>query len=98
MAGFTNTLQGDGLARAQRALAGLEGDRLRLDRRDSGLAILHHYTSNPSGTTTQSASPNPPSREQRLRQEQRMQLGWEREALEPYSQFEHQISDEEKRI
>ena len=27
-----------------------------------------------------------------------MQLGWEREASEPYNQFEHQISDEEKRI
>jgi hypothetical protein len=31
MAGFTDALRGDGLARAQRALAGLEGDPLRLD-------------------------------------------------------------------
>ena len=32
MAGFIDTLRGDGLARAQRALARLDGDSLRLDR------------------------------------------------------------------
>jgi hypothetical protein len=54
--------------RTQRALARSEGDLLRLDRESSGSAILQHHISIPSDTTTRSASPNPPSEEQRLRQ------------------------------
>ncbi|KAH8782178.1 hypothetical protein BGZ57DRAFT_759154 [Hyaloscypha finlandica] len=97
MAGFTDTLRGDGLVRAQRALAGLQGDPLRLDRaRQRFSHSPPPYTSNPSGTTTRSASPIPPSEERR--QERRFQLGQERMASEPYHQFEHQISDEKKRI
>jgi hypothetical protein len=85
MAGFANTLRGDGLARAQRALAGLEGDPQRLDRTrvwfdDS----LPPYTSDRSGTTTRSQSPNPPSEEQQRYQERRVQLGRERRASEQY--------------
>jgi hypothetical protein len=99
MAGFTDTLRGNGLVRAQRALVGLEGDPLRLDRERQRFGHSPPpYTSNPSGTTTRSASPNPPSEEQRLRQERRRQLAWDRMASEPYKQFEHQISDEKKRI
>ncbi|KAH8163699.1 hypothetical protein CIB48_g4562 [Xylaria polymorpha] len=97
MAGFTDTLRGDGLVRAQRALAGLQGDPLRLDRaRQRFSHSPPAYTSNPSGTTTRSASPIPPSEERR--QERRFQLGLERMASEPYHQFEHQVSEEEKRI
>jgi hypothetical protein len=99
MAGFADTLRGDGLARAQRALSGLEGDPLRLDH--ARRRFSHSpppYTSDPSGTTTQSESPNPPSEEQRRREERRWQLIEEREASEPYYQFEAQTSEEEKRI
>ncbi|KAH8598556.1 hypothetical protein B0O99DRAFT_738781 [Bisporella sp. PMI_857] len=99
MAGFTDTLRGDGLARAQRALAELERNPQRLDRaRIRFDDSPPPYTSDRSGTTTRSQSPNPPSEEQRLRQERRVQLGLERRASEPYHQFEHQISEEEKRI
>jgi hypothetical protein len=70
MASFTSTLRGDELARAQRALAGLEGDPQRLDcariRFNDSLPL---YISDRSGTTTRSQSPNPPSEEQRHCQE-----------------------------
>ena len=99
MAGFTDTLRGDGLARAQRALAKLEGDSLRLDRERQRFGHSPPpYASNPSGTTTRSTSPNPPSEEQRLRQERRMQLAGEREASEPHEQFAAQVEEERRRI
>ena len=97
MAGFTDTLRGDGLVRAQRALAGLQGDPLRLDRERQRFS--HYpppYTSNPSGTTTRFASPTPPSEERR--QERQFQLGLERRASKPYHQFEHQREEERRRI
>jgi hypothetical protein len=99
MAGFTDTLRGDGLVRAQRALARLEGDSLRLDRERQRFSHSPPpYTSNPSGTTTRSQSPNPPSEEQRLRQERRMQLGQERIASKPHKQFSAQVEEERRRI
>lgn len=99
MAGFTDTLRGDGLARAQRALARLEGDSLRLDRERQRFSLSPpSYTSYPSGTTTRTTSPNPPSEEQRLRQERRMQLADEREASEPHNQFAAQVKEERRRI
>ncbi|KAF8852992.1 hypothetical protein BDZ45DRAFT_677987 [Acephala macrosclerotiorum] len=99
MAAFTGTLRGDGLARAQRALAGLEGDPQRLDRErirfdDSPPP----YTSDRSGTTTRSQSPNPPSEEQRLHQQRRMQLAGDREASKPHEQFSAQVEEERRRI
>jgi hypothetical protein len=73
MAGFADTLRGDGLARVHRALDGLEADPLGLDRvRTRFSQPPPSYTSNPSGTTTRSASPEPPIDEQR-RREQREQ-------------------------
>jgi hypothetical protein len=64
MAGFADALRGDGLARAQRALAGLEGDSLRLDRaRRRFSESPPQYTSDPSGTATRFVSPDPPSEE-----------------------------------
>jgi hypothetical protein len=99
MAGFTDTLRGDGLARAQRALAGLEGNPQRLDheriRFDSSPPP---YISDRSGTTTRSQSPNPPNEEQRRRQERRVQLGRERIASQPYNQFSAQTSEERDRL
>jgi len=99
MAGFTDTLRGDGLARAQRALVRLEGDSLRLDRERWRFSDSPPpYTSDPSGTTTRSKSPVPLSEEQRRRQQRRVQLGLERDASKPYYQFEAQTSEEEKRL
>ena len=97
MAGFADTLRGDGLARAQKALAGLAGDPQRLDH----ARVLRFqdspppYTLDRSGTTTRSASSEPPNEEQRRDQERRVQLGLERRASQPYKQFEHQTSEEE---
>lgn len=99
MAGFTDTLRGDGLARAQRALAKLEIDSLRLDRERQRFSHSPPpYTSNSSGMTTRSASPNPPSKEQRLREDRYMQLIGEREASEPHNQFAAQVKDERIRV
>lgn len=99
MAGFTDTLRGDGLARAQRALAGLEGDPQRLDRaRIRFDDSPPPYTSDQSGTTTRSQSPNPPGEEQRRRQERQMQLAGEREASKPDKQFSVQVEEERRRI
>ncbi|KAF1994147.1 hypothetical protein P154DRAFT_502341 [Amniculicola lignicola CBS 123094] len=99
MAGFFDTLRGDGLTRAQRALVGLEGDPLRLEHeRQQFSHSPPPYTSNASGTTTRSASPNPPSEEQRLRQERRIQLGQDAEASKPHEQFSALIEAERRRI
>ncbi|TVY92750.1 hypothetical protein LAWI1_G002076 [Lachnellula willkommii] len=98
MAGFFD-VRGSGLARAQRALAGLEEHPERLDRerrRFSDSPPL--YKSDMSGTTTRSQSPNPPTEEQRLRQQRRMQLAGEREASEPRKQFRAQVEEERRRI
>jgi hypothetical protein len=99
IAGFTDTLRGDGLVRAQRALAGLHEDPLRLDRERQRFSHSPlPYTSNPSGTTTRSESPNPPTKEQRRRQERRVQLGRERVASKPDKQFSAQVEEERRRI
>ncbi|KAG8421399.1 hypothetical protein J3459_007536 [Metarhizium acridum] len=111
MAGFTDTLRGDGLVRAQRALATLEGDPLRLDRERGRFSHSPPpYTSYPSTPNdlseeqrrrrcrTRSETPSAPSEEQRLRQERRAQLWEEREASQPYEQFSHQVNELEKRI
>ncbi|KAI9776852.1 MAG: hypothetical protein M1839_009300, partial [Geoglossum umbratile] len=98
MAGFTDTLRGDGLVRAQRALAGLEGDPQRLDRARMRFDDSPPpYISDRSGTTTRSQSLNPPS-EQRRRQERRMRLAGEAEASKPREQFSAQVEDERGRI
>ncbi|KAI1401865.1 hypothetical protein F4819DRAFT_305782 [Hypoxylon fuscum] len=99
MAGFSDTLRGDGLARTQRALAGLQGDPLRLDRERQRFSHSPpQCASNSSGTTTRSASLNLPSEEQRLRQERLVQLGLEADASKPDKQFSQQINEEEKRV
>ncbi|KAF7857999.1 hypothetical protein EAF04_009355 [Stromatinia cepivora] len=99
MAGFTDTIHGDGLARAQRALLEFERDPQRLDRErkrfDGPLPV---YASDRSGTTTRSQSPSDPSEEQRARQERRNKLAEEREASEPHKQFAAQVKEERRRI
>lgn len=99
MAGFTDTLRGYGLVRAQTTLLGLERDPERLDRARRRFSDSPPpYTSDRSGTTTRSVSPNPPSEEQRRRQERRMQLAEEREASKPDKQFSDQVEEERRRI
>ncbi|PVH70046.1 hypothetical protein DL98DRAFT_564266 [Cadophora sp. DSE1049] len=93
MAGFADTLRGDGLARAQRTLASLEGDPLRLDRERQRFS---HSPLPYTSTTTRSASPIPPSEERR--RQRRNQLGGERMGSKPYNQFSAQIKEEEKRV
>lgn len=76
MAGLADSLRGDGLAKAQRALAGLKEDPARLDRermRFNRFPSPILVPSSPSsGITTRSASPISPSEERR--QQRRMQL------------------------
>ena len=99
MAGFIDALRGDGLARAQRALAGLEGDPPRLDRERQRFSHSSpSYISHPSGTTTLSASPDPPSEEQQRRQQRRVGLGYEADGSRPDRQFSAQICEEDERI
>ncbi|KAA6406979.1 MAG: hypothetical protein FRX48_09277 [Lasallia pustulata] len=95
MAGLTDAVRG---GRAKRALARLEGGPLRVVcERQRFSDSPPPYTSNPSGTTTRSASPNPPSEEQLLR-EQRRQLAREARASEPDQQFTAQVEEERRRI
>ena len=99
MAGFDNSVRGNGLARVQRALAELEGDPQLLDRaRVRFEESPPPYASDQSGSTTRSASPDGLTEEQRRRQERQVELGLEHQASEPYTQFEHQTIDEGKRI
>jgi hypothetical protein len=98
MAGFT-ALRGDGLVRVHIALDGLEVDPLGLDH--ARRRFSHSpppYTSNPSGTTTRSASPNPPSEQEQRREQRRVQLRLERDASLPYEQFAAQIDEEMRRV
>ena len=98
MAGFVD-VRGSDLARAQRALAELEEHPERLDRerrRFSDSPPL--YKSYMSGTTTRSQSPNPPTEEQRVRQQRLMQLKGERVACRPDKQFSAQVEEERRRI
>jgi hypothetical protein len=99
MTGFTDALRGDGLARVHGALGRLEGDPLRLDRARRRFSNSPPaYTSNPSGTTTRSESPMPPSEEQRRREQRLVQLRRERMASYPREQFSAQTSEELERL
>ncbi|PVH72626.1 hypothetical protein DL98DRAFT_432891, partial [Cadophora sp. DSE1049] len=107
-----NNLRGNKLVRVHRALDKLKADPLGLDRariQFSQSPLL--YTSNLSGTTTRSASPDTRSDEQRRRKQQiksdnekqriikrRAIQKRERKALRLYYQFAYQISKERERI
>jgi hypothetical protein len=95
----TDNLRGDGLVRAQRALAALEEDPQRLDRARRRFSDSPPpYTSHQSHNSTRSQSLNPPSEEQRRSEERRWQLIRERWESLPYEQFEAQTTEEERRI
>lgn len=85
--------------RVHRALDRLEADPLGLDRARMRFSQSPPpYTSNPSGTTTRSASPDTRSDEQRRRERRRYQLIEERAASLPQKQFEAEVEEERKRI
>jgi len=95
----TDTLRGDGLVRAQRALAALEENPQRLDRARMRFSDSPPpYTSRQSHNSTRFQSPNPPSEEQRRPEEPRWQLKAERRASLPYYQLQAQESEEEERL
>ncbi|KAI9835506.1 MAG: hypothetical protein M1837_003708 [Sclerophora amabilis] len=105
MAGYADTIRGDGLERAHDALARLEADPLGLDRARMRFSQPPpSYRSQPSGTTTLSASPEPTSDEKRrrelrdLRFYRRKKIMDERAASFPLQQFKDQREEETKRI
>jgi hypothetical protein len=99
MAVFGESLRGDGLFKAQRALTALEDDPQQLDRaRDRFGDPPPSYTSHQSHSSTRSQSPDPPSEEQRRREERRWELKKECEASFPRNQFNAQSREELKRI
>ncbi|MCJ1355518.1 MAG: hypothetical protein MMC33_005510 [Icmadophila ericetorum] len=96
---MADNLRGDGLARVHRALDRLEADPLGLGRTRMRFSQSPPpYTSNPSGTTTRSASPDTRSDEQRRREQRRYQFIRERAASLPQKQFEAQVEEERKQI
>lgn len=87
------------MARAQKALAGLEGDLLQLDcERQQFSHSLLLYILDRLGTTTRSWSPNNPSKEQQLYQEQQIQLFQEYNASELHKQFSAQVEEKRRQI
>ncbi|MCJ1252779.1 hypothetical protein MMC24_000585 [Lignoscripta atroalba] len=96
---MATALRGDGLGRVQRALGGLEAEPLALDRaRRRFSESPPAYTSNPSGTTTRSESPDAPSDEQRRREQRLVQLTLDRWASLPRKQFAAQVKEEMRRV
>ena len=94
-----DALRGDGSFKVQRALAGLQGNHMRLDReRQRFNRSPPLYTSIPSGTTTRTTSPDPSSEEQKLHQQRRVQLGLQAQAYKPRKQFSAQIKEGEQRV
>ena len=99
MAVMADSIRGDGLSRAQRALTELERNPVRLHgARRRFNDSPPPYTSGRSGTTTRSVSPGAPSERQRRREQRRMQLAEEYEASRPYNQFSAHVDEERKRI
>ncbi|KAJ8108848.1 hypothetical protein ONZ43_g6301 [Nemania bipapillata] len=94
------TIRGDGLFVADTILAALADNPERLDRARNRFSSESppSYRSQPSGTTTRSQSPNPPSEEQRRREKREWQLRKEHEASLPCEQFDAQRHEEERRI
>jgi hypothetical protein len=85
--------------RVHRALDRLEADPLGLDRARMRFSQSPPpYTSNSSGRTTRSVSPDTRSDEQRRRERRRYQLIEERAASLPQEQFKAEVEEERKRI
>ncbi len=96
---MADTVRGDGLVRAERALAALIEDPQRLDRAIRRFSSSPpSYTSHQSHNSTLPQSPDPPSEEHQSREERQVQLYLERMASLPYEQFAAQGLEEQERI
>ena len=102
---IADSIRGDRLMRAHRALYGLEMDPLALDRARSRFSQPPpSYKSHQSGTTTRSASPEPSINEQQRRKREderfhrRGKLMDDRAASFPLEQFLVQVKEETRRI
>ncbi|KAH6884921.1 hypothetical protein B0T10DRAFT_577314 [Thelonectria olida] len=96
---MADSIRGDGLFRADMALAALVVDPQRLDRaRERFSEPPPSYTSHLSHNSTLSQSPNPPSEEQRRREERKWQLIREHGASLPSNRFATEKSEEIDRL
>lgn len=95
---MADSIRGDGLLRADRALQELLENPERLQRARARFSESPpSYRSRLSGTTTMSQSPDPPSEAQQRREdreEKRFQLELKYRASFPYNQFEAQYRQE----
>lgn len=96
-----NGIRGDGIGRVHAALQEFADDPDQLDnarmRLHDGLPPFTSRTS-PSSTSTRIQSPNAPSKEQKLQEEQQWKLRRDRAASLPNEQFEAQVHEETERI
>ncbi|KAK2812447.1 hypothetical protein FQN50_001448 [Emmonsiellopsis sp. PD_5] len=90
------TLRGDGLFRVHSALQALQDDPQQVNRRFSDSPPS--YRSHQSHNSTRSQSSNPPTEEQRQREERHFRLLEEWQASVPYEQFSKQRDEETERI
>ncbi|KAL8939735.1 MAG: hypothetical protein Q9211_002605 [Gyalolechia sp. 1 TL-2023] len=96
---MADSIQGDGLIRAERARAPLVADPHQLDRaRERFSDSPPSYKSHQSYDSTPSQSPNPPSEEQQRREKRKWLLIWARSESLPHEQFNAQRGEEQKRI
>ncbi|KAK2805489.1 hypothetical protein FQN51_000315 [Onygenales sp. PD_10] len=90
------TLRGGGLIRVHSALEALQDNPQQFNRRFSDSPPS--YRSHQSHNSTRSQSSNPPTEEQRQREERHFRLLEERRASFPYEQFADQRHEERERI
>lgn len=96
---MADTVRGNGLARAERALAALVEDPQRLERARRRFSDSPpSYTSHQSHNSTQSQSSNPHSEEQRRLENRRWRVSDNWKASFPRQQFAAQMNEEEERI
>lgn len=96
---MADIIRGDRLLRADRALAVLVENPQRLDHaRGRFSESPPSYKSHLSHNSTRSQSPNPPSEEQKRREERKWQLTREHRASFPSNQFDAEKSEEIDRL
>lgn len=96
---MADSIRGDGLLRADSALAALLDDPQRLDRARSRFSNSPpSYRSHQSGTPTRSASPDPLNDEELRREEHKFRLEQEYCSSYPYDQFKAHTREEREQI
>ncbi|KAI4185039.1 MAG: hypothetical protein LQ346_005999 [Caloplaca aetnensis] len=96
---MADSIRGDGLYHAERALANLAENPERLDRARKRFSVSPpSYTSQPSGVTTLSNSPGAPSIPDGVEISQEARDSLDRNASIPRTQFSAQQVEEEQRI